>query len=123
MHDLRASNTDRLKIAAAIVAAYLVAFMPLLFGGGEGLWLAKLLIVAGSPFLLLAVLLGSLFANAIKARPWLWSVAAAAIAVVTSTIALWLLTQSMIGLLSLLPALSAPVAFRIMLRSWDRLSP
>ena len=113
-------RSEKLIVVAAIAAAYSVAFVPLLFLGPEGFWLAKLLFVCGTPFLALAASCGLLFATNIKSHPWKWSITAAAIVILTSTAALWYLTNSMVGALSLFPALASPLAFRVTLRLFDR---
>lgn len=111
---------NRVLVVLAVVAAYVAAFAPVLVLGREGPWLAKLLFMSGLPFLALAVAFGGMFPNSIRARPWRWSVLAAAIAVLASSAALWFLTRSPIGLLSVIPAVFAPFTFRLALKFGDR---
>lgn len=79
-----------------------------------------LLFLSGLPFLALAMVFGVAFADSVRAHPWRWSVSASAIAVLASTLALWFLTSSAIGLLSVIPAILAPLAFRLVLKFGDR---
>ncbi|MGV3510943.1 MAG: hypothetical protein ACO1OX_02955 [Novosphingobium sp.] len=111
---------NRVLVLLAVTAAYAAAFFPLLAMGREGPWLAMLLFVSGLPFLALAIVFGVVFPDPIRAHPWRWSVSASAIAVLTSALALWFLTGSAIGLLSVIPATFAPLAFKLVLKFGDR---
>ena len=117
---LSATKRNRVLVLLAVMAAYAAAFLPILVTGREGLWVAKLLFLSGLPFLALATVFGVVFADPIRVHPWPWSVSASAIAVLASTLALWFLTSSAIGLLSVIPAIFAPLAFRLALKFGDQ---
>lgn len=121
MRIIDASPSDRLIVVAAILTGYGFAFAPLLIFGPGGTWWAAILGKGGSPFLILAVLCGAVFAPSIIAHPWRWGISASAIAVLMSTAGLWfLLNESLVGLFVLFPALIAPVAFRGALTIYGR---
>jgi hypothetical protein len=69
---------------------------------------------------MLAIIAAAVLAAPIKAHPWKAGLAAATIAVIASTIGLWILTGSLIGLFGLVPALTAPAIFRGALAAYSR---
>jgi hypothetical protein len=110
-----ASLRNRLNVIAAVIIAYAGALFPFLVFGAEGFWWIKLLFLAGLPFLALAIIFAAAMAGLIVHHPWRWSLAASSIAIVVSVGGLWFLTKSLVGIVSVVPALLAPVVFRVAL--------
>ena len=101
----------RLRVTAAVVCSFFAALAPLLLFGWEGLWWAKILMIGGAPFLGITAITAFTFAGAILRRPLVWAGIASATAITVSSVGLWLLTGSAIGLASLPIALLATVIF------------
>lgn len=108
--------TQRLRLLFAVCAGYFGAFVPILLLGGEGLWLAMILGLFGLPFLGLAVVASLIWSRRIAESPWKWSLIAAALSIIISTLGFWIWIGSLAGALTALPALFAPVVFNSVLR-------
>lgn len=110
----------RANVAGRVLASYAAALFLLSLFGGEGLWLATLLVTVSWPLLLLAVLVSFTFAQDVASRPVLWASAAVLI-----SLAAGFAVAGRTGLLfSGFVALPAAAAFLASLKKWPiRLAP
>lgn len=101
----------------AIVFAYFASLAPLLLLGKEGFLLAVIVGLAGSPFLLIAVVVGTWAAPGVIQSPWTWAFAAGLGGIVIAGVGMAILADAwQAALLGLPVAILGPIAFRTMLR-------
>ena len=113
------SVRSRLRIVAAVLFSYIMALAPLVLFGSEGLWWVGMLLIASAPLLAIACVAAYAFAGSVRRHPFRWGGAAALFAIVLSVVALWVLTATWVGLVSIPVAAFAAVIFGFVVKTFD----
>jgi hypothetical protein len=108
----------RARLLATIVGSYVAALLPLLVAGPEGVWWIAILLTASAPLMLIAAITALAFSNQIIARPLMWALCGAGAAIGISLIAMWLITGTWVGVVSIVIAIPAALIFWWLMHVW-----
>jgi hypothetical protein len=113
----------RTHVVSAVVASYFLGFIPLVVAGWTGIWWISILLPSSLPLLPIACLLAFFFAKSITKHPVIWSLGAFAAVTTVSELVSYLLSNSMIGLVSILETIPATMIFCFATKRWLKPSP
>ncbi len=117
------SQANRTHVVSTVVASYFCGFIPLVVTGWSGIWLISLLLPSSLPLLLIACSLAFFFATSIAMYPVLWGLGAFAAVTTVSVLALYLLSHSMIGIVSIFETAPATAIFCFAAKRWLKPAP
>ncbi len=112
------SQVKRTHVVSTVVASYFLGFIPLFVSGGTASWWISLLLPSSLPLLLIACLLAFVFARSITKHPMLWGLGAFTAITTVTVLAFYLLSHSMIGIVSILETIPATAIFCFAAKLW-----